>query len=120
MGIYTYITDHDIERWSTVDDKEVNELLYDARKIAPELLISTAELPLKRGWFKKPKTITLYTIHVSDGHFQARILNFPSDVSKSSINTYLTKSQTMIYLYGFLNAANRLKQQSNEKPTTTD
>lgn len=108
--MYTYINDQDIKQWSSVEDKEINDLFQDARKLEPRLLIYTWHAMTIKRWFKKPKPWTLYSIRVSDGSYQAHVLNFPSDVSKSSINTYLTKAQIMIYLYGFLNASNRLTQ----------
>jgi hypothetical protein len=115
MGIHMYINDQDIERWSSVEDSEVNELLQDARKVDPAILIHTWHTPGIKRIFKNVKPLTLYSIRINDGKCQAKIMNFPSDLSGSSINTYLTKAQTMIYLYGFLNGSYLAN-----KPTTNE
>jgi hypothetical protein len=114
MAMYTFINDQDIERWSSVEDSEINELLQDARKINHAILIYTWHTPGIKRLFKKAKPLILYSIRIDDGKNQAHILNFPSDVSGSSINTYLTKAQTMIYLYGFLNGSRQITPKSNQ------
>lgn len=99
MGMYTYINDQDIERWSKVEDKDLNQLLQEVRAIDDRYMIYE-HMVITKQWFKKEKHTMLYSIRIRDG-YQARIINFAQD-HEWSINELVSKSYIMAYLYGLL------------------
>lgn len=111
MGMYTYITDQDIERWSKVKDKDLNELLQEVRAIDSRYMIYE-HLVITKRWLKKEQHSMLYSLRVRDG-YQARVINFAQD-RKWSINELVTKSYIMTYMYGLLTGLNLFKQQKEK------
>lgn len=105
MGVYTYINDQDIERWSRVEDAELNELLQEVRQINPSILIASFAHFIKKHWYSKAKPVTLYSLRVNNG-YEAQIINFHQE-HEWSINTTVPKSYIMAYLFGYLNGVNQ-------------
>lgn len=101
MAITTWLTDFEREKWCTVEDTDVNEVLQEVLKdVNPDLRISENEVEVYRGWLRKSKTVKLYTIYNSLGHPDYQVLNFYTN--RSSINTSIPKEVTLAYLYGML------------------
>lgn len=110
MAMYTYINDQDIENWSKVEDGDLNQLLQEARRLNPGMLISVIVRPVRHKWYKKARYVTLYSVRYHDHRYEARIVNFAQDHSHEwSINEYVTKSYVMNYLYGYLTGFHNAK-----------
>lgn len=103
--MYTYITDRDLIDWSKVDDPEMNQLLQEARKLNPDLLIATCTILYKPGWFSRGKYETRYSIRFNDDNYQVRIVNF----SGGGLNVYVRRESIINYLYGFITGAQLVK-----------
>lgn len=100
MPITTYLSNAERESWNFVDDKDINEIFQDVRKIDNRWLIETRPFVVKK--FFKTKTVVLYSLYYDFVH-EAQIINFPPESSEScSINTIIGKSSIMSYLLGLL------------------
>lgn len=100
MGIYTFMTELDRRNWHQVKDKEINGLLQDLRGINSNIYMQEQTVEVKR-LFRKPVTITLYTMYI-DSNYDARMINFCPPEGKSSINTSVPRQLMVTYMLGML------------------
>lgn len=100
MGIYTYINDSDRERWSKVEDKELNDLFQEVRKLDKRFLLSCNDILVKRSWFRKPIIKKVYCLYIDMGG-DAKCVNFAQE-HLWSINTDVAKSYIMTYFFGYI------------------
>jgi len=111
--ICTYISESEVDLFSKVEDKELNELFQEVRKAFNDrLLIQTTEYD-RRSWWDKlmsdyRKTGKLYTLYVIAGLPEVQIVNFHQDY-RWSINTCVEKSYIIAYFFGLL-SSKHLKQ----------
>jgi hypothetical protein len=105
--ISTWISEHEVPNLSKVDDKELDELFQEVRKVFNNgFLIQTTKYD-NRTWWDLPtenylKTGTLYTLYHMDKFPDAQVINFPPIEGSRSINTSVTKGQLMTYFFGLL------------------
>lgn len=62
MGMYTWLSDQEFERYSTVTDTGINEALQEVRSVMPEWYIQEISYTDRSNWFKKPKTKYRYNV----------------------------------------------------------
>jgi len=107
MAIYTYITEIDFARWDKVSDKELNELIQEARQVTGIHFLVREH----SGIIKRLVHANIYYVHYSlfipdkneRGTMEARYINFaPHPQSLSSINTLVEKHTLMNYLMGII------------------
>lgn len=100
MGMYTYLSQSEREKWVSVEDKDINELLQEVRgTFGNEHLISSRQVVGKR-FLRKPITKTLYSIYVGKD-VEVQVINFCQEHAWS-INSDVTKSYVITYLLGML------------------
>lgn len=105
MAICTYLTDWEIKNFTTVKDKDLNELFQEVRTIFNgKYYIQEREYTVK-GWFKKTKTETLYSLYKETFLPEVQQINFYVG-NESSINTYVSKALLMATFYGLINGYN--------------
>lgn len=96
MGIYTFITEQDRIEKRKVDDPEVNDLLQEALRCCPSLMIEQRERA-NRCFFKRGKSVSFAVLHEVPAHngsaYQARYHIIGSG----------SKEVTMAYLCGIIN-----------------
>lgn len=109
MAICTWLTESEIKNYTTVKDKELNELFQEVRRdFENEFFISEMEV-ITRRWFKKPVHETFYTLYKATGLPEVQVINFYVD-GASSINTGVKKELVMALFYGMLNGADYVKK----------
>ena len=95
------ITKEELQRYSSVADAELNELLKDVRELNPNIYVKEYSYKKKR-LFKKCQTTTLYSLMI-DGDCGVRAFSFPPKDGQGSINTLATKQVLLTYLFGYYN-----------------
>lgn len=98
MGCYTYISDHEIERYKVVNDFVVNHVLQEVRKIWPVWFVSEREEQYRTHIFGKIRTRTTYTLYQSTGVDEYRV--------QVSVRT---RSELLNFLYGLNTGLNKDK-----------
>ncbi len=98
MGMYTYLSQNDFERYSTVDDKELNELFQEVRELMPDVYINFYKWEEKR-WFRKP--IERFYCSVYHRQDKGKIASM-EEVRCLNLN-FTTLSNIDNYLYGLIN-----------------
>ncbi|MDX9802819.1 MAG: hypothetical protein WC279_14855 [Sulfurimonas sp.] len=101
--ITTWISDEELEAYTTVEDHDLHVLLTDARKVTGDrLFIQTDTIQVKQGWFRPPVMKPLYTLYwrMRAGDSEVSIVNFYGD--GSSIRTSVPKEIAVNYLFGLL------------------
>lgn len=100
-----YLTDRDIVKYTTVDDKELQDVFDEALKYDESLLISMFDVHYRGKWWQR-KTFTVhYQIYhqqyLPNGQFamEARQMQCASG----------DKKLAMAYLYGIINGVNKDK-----------
>lgn len=100
MPICTYLSDCDHTK--PTSDGELNDLLRWVREATgDEWRIRESEHEVRR-WFRKPKTIKLYSLYNHVASIEFQIVNFYRPDSGGSINTMVDASVVAAYLYGVL------------------
>jgi hypothetical protein len=94
MPCFTYLTDYEIALYSKVEDKELNELYQEIRKIDKDWLLSESKETI--GFFQK-KEITIYRLYYNFGN-EVQAINFNSELGYTE-----NKNMIMNYFYGYLN-----------------
>ncbi len=101
--ITTWISDEELEAYTTVEDHDLHVLLTDARKVTGDrLFIQTDTIQVKQGWFRPPVMKPLYTLYwrMRAGDSEVSIVNFYGE--RSSIRTSVPKEIAVNYLFGLL------------------
>lgn len=62
MGMYTWFSDQDFERCSSVLDTGVNEALQEVRLLMPEWYIEERTYHTPKTWWQKERTEYAYTL----------------------------------------------------------
>lgn len=105
----TYLNESEYEKYSSVADKELNELLQEVReKFDGKYYIQTNKHIQKRI-FRKPKEYISYTLYGCLGKPEVQIFNFPKD-SGSGIGECTGRAQIMTLFYGLLNGMKHEQQ----------
>lgn len=111
MGAFTYLSDSEVSRMTTVnDDKELNELLQEVRQaFGPvwfvEVRVSMAQAK-KHFWSRhrdlKPP-VKYYTVYFyNGGGIEYQIINLATENGHGSVFTAGTRSGVMNYFFGML------------------
>lgn len=101
MGIYTYFSDNDQERYAKVSDKELDDVLQEVRRnFANEYYIKEF-ITYRKRFLRKSIRVVKYELFHTDNGFDARVINFAQN-HDWSINTYVDKSYILSYLFGLL------------------
>jgi len=100
----SYYDEHTLERAKSVEDKELNELLQEVRKIDESYYLQENKKVVKRGIFKKPIEKTSYTVLKKLRGDECQIINFCQD-TEWSINSSVSKSYIHTLFCGFLNGS---------------
>jgi len=95
------ITKEELQRYSSVADAELNELLKDVRELNPNIYVKEYSYR-KKSLFKKCQIMTLYALMI-DGQGGVQLFNFPPKDELGSINTHVTKQVLFTYLFGYYN-----------------
>lgn len=101
--ITTYLTQSEIEAYTSVEDKELNELLQHARRATDNcILIQDAGSVVIRRFFRANTVEKFYTVYwtIKDQDEEVIITNFYG--GESSIRTVVPKAVLMHYLIGLL------------------
>lgn len=102
MAICTYLNDWEIKNLTTVKDKDLNELFQEVRTIFNgEYYVQQHKYTVK-GWFKKPKTETFYTLYKEVSLPEVQVVNFFVG-GEGRINTGVSKALLMATFYGLIN-----------------
>jgi len=104
MGMYTWLSTEEFERFSYVTDKELNELLADVRDLMPEVYISE-RVEIKRSWWGRETHTTRYTIYnrCRPDLDEVHHMNLPSGNAGYVAN----------YLYGLINGYHKCLKYGN-------
>jgi len=99
----TFLYDHELRDFTSVQDKELNELFQEVReKFDNKYLIHERVFTTKK-WLRKPISKTVYTLYnLLNKAGEVQVINFASDDSQYSMNYYVPKSYIMTYFYGVL------------------
>lgn len=94
MGAYTWLSEMEFDRFSKVEDKEVNEVLQQVREINPVWFIDERH-NYKKRLFRPIKKETMYTV------YEVFVMN--GVVSKPEVRVQMsvvTKRDLLNFLYG--------------------
>lgn len=111
--ISTWISDEEAKLFSTVEDKELNELFQEVRKeFNSSYLIQTIRYD-ERTWLDRLtsnylKTGKRYTLYFREKGIDAQVVNFCQD-HDWSINTSVPKSYIMTFFFGLLSGKDWVK-----------
>ena len=105
--ISSYYCQEELEKFTTVEDKQLNDLLQEIRnKISVHFYLQTITRT-ERPLFRKPKVFVYYQMLLShtkrdlDTVQEVQIINFCQDHAWS-INTIVTKSYVVTFFLGML------------------
>lgn len=105
----TYLDKQEKQKYSTVTDAEVNDLLQKIRKQTNKLYIKEYSTIIKR-WFAHPiikKSYEVYWDRFENEYPEVQIMNFyPEHDHVSSLNSVVPKHTVINYLYGLLAGLN--------------
>lgn len=112
MAICIYLSDDEKEEYREVFDHEVNQTLQQLRELDAGFYLREKEVEVKSGIFHKRKTIIEYTLYYDYGGWDMQVINFcPNSSNASSINIYISRSEVMAYMGGFINGYEFCKKQ---------
>ncbi len=104
MPAVTYLDRFEKQKYSSVRDKELNELFQEVLKKSTKEMYVKERIITYRHWFKEKYKDTLYTLYLSLGDTpEVQVFNFPSQDKSSSMCYGVTKRLLMTYFYGILN-----------------
>lgn len=107
--ITTYLHPHEFKSYSSVKDKDLNELFQEVRsKFGDNYFLQEIEVTKER-LFRVPITTTYYCLYARrrgniPNDSEVQIINFARD-HEYSISTDVPKSYIMTYFYGMLTGA---------------
>lgn len=112
--ITTWLSDAEIKAYSSVTDKELNDLFQEIRQKSRNKFLLQEVLWSDRPpfWQTARAPITYYSLYALNG-MEAQVINFALD-HEWSINTSVRKSHIMAFFYGIL-AGLQLKEPITEK-----
>jgi hypothetical protein len=100
MAITTWLDEHERKQYSKVTDRDVNELLKEVQSVR-KIFLCEHDHQISQGWFRKPKSMKLYTMYIDLDGLEVQVFNWPSD-STWSINEFASKPMVMSFFYGLL------------------
>lgn len=105
MGMYTWLSTEEFERFSKVTDKELNDLLSDVRELMPEVYVSERIEVKKNIWGGRKEITTKYTIYTRcrPDLDEVHHMNLPSSNAGYVAN----------YLYGLINGYHKCLKYGN-------
>lgn len=103
----TYYNDYELEKFKSVTNKELNELLQEVRKIDDRYYLQE-NLHITKKLFRKPVECLYYTLIFKYNGIECQIVNFAQD-NKYSINMGVTASYIFTYFFGLLTGLNKHK-----------
>lgn len=89
MGLYCYMFDQETEKYTQVEDKEINEVLQEVRKVWPEWFVQERTIEYKKRIWGPVISERIYTIYQSFGGMEYR----------EQISAY-NKRDVLNFLYG--------------------
>lgn len=113
--ITTWLQPNELEGYSHVGDKELDELFQEVRQEFPETYyIQTVDVYNKR-LFRRTIVTKSYALYANTGH-EYQCINFPPLDGTWSINTTTVKAMIMAYFFGALSSKNLIStKQINQK-----
>jgi hypothetical protein len=111
----TYFNLDERERYSEVEDKELNQIYQEAKKVQ-DFFIREFHYYVKKGFFSKTEKVTRYSIYGCLDSVQVQCLNFMPDTdSESSINTHVSRAVVFAFCMGLLARRNINVENQTEK-----
>lgn len=101
----TYYNDYELEKFKSVTNKELNELLQEVRSIDDRYYLQERTYITKKR-FKKPVEHFYYTLLFQHNGVECQVVNFAQD-SSCSINSGVSASYIFTYFFGLLTGLNR-------------
>lgn len=118
MGIYTFLHEHEKQKYIAVSDYELNEVFQEVRKRTGKSYLLREFKGVKRvGLFRKKVEFIEYELYADCG-FDAQVINFCRDWDWS-INSLVPKSYIMTYFFGILTGLT-ISEQNPERSVATD
>jgi len=108
MGMYTWLDENEFEKYKTLSDKDLNELLQEVRQIMPDIYVQEKNIIIKR-LIRSNKIITQYNVYHRSVGTEVRCLNL----------NFSSNSHLFNYLCGLINGYNRKPFNKKSKYTTT-
>lgn len=108
MAIITFISEEEAQKYTKVQEKDLNELLQEVRLFDDKLHIKECVYPEYRKFFRKISPYEVRYVLYSINGTEAQILNFPISKKDNEFNrSGYSYSQTITYLYGLINGQNK-------------
>lgn len=87
--MYTWLKESQFERFSKVQDKDMNEIFQEVRNLMPDEIFIEEREVIHKGFFGKKKTETRYTIYHRSvpGYEEVHVMNLSGDYH--SVCSYL-------------------------------
>lgn len=102
--LITWLSEDDVEKYSRVQDSELNELLQEVR-CQEGYLVQETKYAEKR-WLRKSRYVELYTVYFNVGIKpelnEYQLLHLPSDSNKNG-SYKVSKAVAAAFLLGLLN-----------------
>lgn len=100
--ITTYMSDYELNLYTSVKDDGLNELFQEVRsKFVNRYFLREREIRVKKIFFRREITKTLYSVYVLHSNGEVQCINFCREWDWS-INTDVPKSYIYAYFYGLL------------------
>jgi hypothetical protein len=100
MPCFTYLSGDEWTKPTT--DKELNEVLAEARLVTGLDWRIWEDVRTYKRWFRKPITKKYYELVLGVGNGEFQLINFHNPDSGTSINMRATAGPVCAYLYGVL------------------
>ena len=106
--ITTWINQEEQKHYSSVEDKELNEVFQEVReRLDKRFLIQTVRYDRRTLWQRlisdyRKNVGNVYALYMMTGTIDAQVINFAPIEGTWSINTSVTKGQLMTYFFGLL------------------
>jgi len=106
MPITTWLSNQELENYSTVQDKELNDLLHEVRELMPDVYICEYSVVKKPLFGRTIRTTTYEVFHkMLDNTGEVQIMNLPSSNAGYVAN----------YLYGLINGYHKCLKYGNSE-----
>lgn len=103
MACCTYLTDQEFKDYSKVEDADLNDVFQELRAISTDWYLQERKYPVSRGWFRKPRIETKYSVFKTTMKPEVQQINFYLDNNGDySINFVVKKEIVMAYFFGLI------------------
>lgn len=108
MGLYTWLSEAEQRKYSTVSNKEVNDLLQEVRTLDDGVFLDEKKIHVDTKLFSRRKVYkTLYTMYVRE--------EVGTQVRCMAISS--ARDAIINYLYGFINGYNKKARENGTAGT---